>query len=184
MIFQLHNYQITQSLPFSGFHQLFDFAFHQVALQGADVADVELAIEMIGFVKEGPGEEFLSGFFEDVTVNVLGADRDLVRARDVFAELRNAEASLALSVLAFGVNDFWVDQDQFGFGILFEGDVDYGDAASDADLRCRKADPVGFVHGLEHIFDQLLKFLIEDGDFLGGTFEDRVAELYDGIDHQ
>ena len=95
------NYKITQllnSLPFSGFHQLADFAFHQVAFQGADVADVELAVQVIGFVEEGAGEQFFSGLFEDFAVNILGADRDFVGAGDVFAEVGDAEAAFALGV--------------------------------------------------------------------------------------
>src|SRR5262249_34189994 len=123
---------------------------------------------MIGFVEKGAGQKFFSGFLVDVSVNILGTDRNLVRARDVFAEVGNAKASLALSVLAFGMNNFRIDQNEFGFGILFEAHVDYGDTASDADLRGGKADPVGFVHGLEHIFDQLPSSLSKTLTFSAG----------------
>ena len=44
---------MTQFLPFSRFHQLADLALHQVAFEAADVVDVKLAIQVIGFVKEG-----------------------------------------------------------------------------------------------------------------------------------
>src|SRR5204862_786341 len=42
--------------PFPSFHQLFDFAFDQVTLERADVADVQLAIQVVGFVEEGTGK--------------------------------------------------------------------------------------------------------------------------------
>jgi hypothetical protein len=51
-ITKLHNYQI---LPISGFLEFADFAFYEVALQGANVTDVELAVQVIGFVEEGAG---------------------------------------------------------------------------------------------------------------------------------
>jgi hypothetical protein len=54
-ITQFPNYSITKSLPFSGFLEFADFAFHQVAFQGAYVADVELAVQVIGLVEEGAG---------------------------------------------------------------------------------------------------------------------------------
>ena len=74
------------------------------------MADVELAVQVIGFVKEGAGQQFFSGFFEDFAVNILGADGDFVRAGDVFAEIGDAQASFALGVLAFCVNDFGIDR--------------------------------------------------------------------------
>ena len=74
------NYTITQSLPFSGFDQLADLALHQVALERADMADVELAVEVIGFMQEGAGQQFFSGFFENVPVHVLGTNGDLIGA--------------------------------------------------------------------------------------------------------
>ena len=43
-------------LPLSRLHQLADLALDQVALQRADVADVELAMQMLGFMKEGSGK--------------------------------------------------------------------------------------------------------------------------------
>jgi hypothetical protein len=46
---------LAQFLPFSGFLEFADFAFHQVAFQGAYVADVELAVQVIGLVEEGAG---------------------------------------------------------------------------------------------------------------------------------
>src|ERR1017187_2054344 len=167
--FQSLNHSIThqsssQFLPFSGFHQFADFAFHQVALEGADVADVELAVEVIGLVQEGTGQEFFPGFFIELAVNVLGANRDFVGTRYVLAKIGDAEASFALGVAALRVNNFGIDEDEFGAGIFLEGNVDDGDTAADADLRGGQSDAMGGVHRLEHVFDELLQLFVEDSD--------------------
>src|SRR6202167_3053999 len=39
---------IMAALPFALLHKLANLAFHQIALQPTDVADVQLAVEMIG----------------------------------------------------------------------------------------------------------------------------------------
>src|SRR4051794_40643347 len=97
-----------RALPFSGFHQLLDLALHEIAFERADVTDVELAIEMIGFVKECAREQFFTGLLEELAFRVLSADGDLFRASHVLAEIRNAEAAFTLGVLAFGANDFGI----------------------------------------------------------------------------
>ena len=74
---------------------------------------------------------------------------------------------------ALGVDDFGIDQDEFRLGIFFEGYVDDGNAAADADLRGGEADTVGDVHGLEHVFDEFLEFVVEDGDSFGAVFRER-----------
>ncbi len=175
--------RLLKLLPFSGFDQLANLAPDEIALQGADVADVELAIEMVGFVLKGPGQEFFASLFEDISFRVLGADGDGFRTRYVFAEVGDAEAAFALGMFAGGVDDFRVDEDQLGVGIFFEGDVDHGDAPGDADLRSGEADAVRGVHRLEHIVEQGLQLCIEDGDLFGRLLQHRVAELNDGIDH-
>jgi hypothetical protein len=87
-------------------------------------------------------------------------------------------------MFAFGMNDFRIDEDEFGVGIFLEGDVDDSNAASNADLRGGKSDSVGSVHGLEHVRDELLQFFVEDGYGLRRLFENWIAEFYDGINHQ
>src|SRR5579864_763825 len=181
---QCLNDSMTNCLPFSGFHQFADFALHQVALQPTEMTDIELAVEVIGFVKKGASQEFLTRFLVKLTIDVLSANRDLIWPRYIFTEVRNAQTSFALSVFAFGMNNLRVDQDQFGVRILFEGYVDDRDAAADTNLRRRETHAVGFVHRFKHIVDELLEFAIEGGYFLCGLLKNRVAEFYDRIDHQ
>src|SRR5579871_110063 len=169
--------------PLTSLHQLTDPALHQVAFKSAEVTDVKLAVQVIGLVEKRTGEQFLTGLFEGLAIEVLSADSDFVGPGNVLAKIRDAEAAFALRVLAFGVDDFRVDEDKFGIGVFFERDIDDGDAAADADLRRGEADAVGSIHRLEHVVDKLAEIFVEDGDGLGGFLEDRVAELYDGIDH-
>ena len=51
---------IMAALPFALLHQLADLALHQVALQRADVADVELAVEVVGFVQQRARQQFFA----------------------------------------------------------------------------------------------------------------------------
>ena len=177
-------YKPWSFLPFSGFHHFADFALDQIAFQAAEVADVEFAVQMIGLVQEGAGEQFFAGLFEQFSVHVLGANGHFVRARYVLAELWNAQAAFVLDVLALGVNDFGIDENELGVGIFFESYIDDGDAPRNADLRGGQADALGGVHGLEHVVDELLQFFVEGRDFFRGLFEDRIAVLNDGMDHQ
>src|SRR5450755_5192599 len=50
---------ITAALPFAQFNELADLALHQVALERADVADVELPVEVIGLVQQRARQQLL-----------------------------------------------------------------------------------------------------------------------------
>ena len=106
-----------------------------------------------------------------------------MRATHIFAEVGDAETAFTLRVAAFLVNNLRVDEDDLAVRIFFEGDVNHGDAARDADLRRCQTHAASGVHRLEHVLDKLLQFFIEDRDFLGRLLEDWISELYDGIDH-
>jgi len=147
------------------------------------VADVELAVEVIGFVLKSTGQQIIAGLFEDLPGQILGADGDHFGAIYVFAELWDAEAAFALRVAAFLVDNFGINEDYFRVGVLLEGDVHDGDAARDADLRRRQAHTASGIHRLEHVIDEQFQFSVKDRNFLGRLLEDRISELYDGIDH-
>src|SRR5271168_3998529 len=102
----------TEPLPLAGLHQFTDFALKQVALQRADVADVQFAIKVIGFMQKGARQQFLAGFFIPLSSLVLRPDSYSVRPRDLFAKIGNAEATFASGLLAFLVNDFRISQDE------------------------------------------------------------------------
>ena len=77
-ISKFNNYSIP--LPLSRFHQLADLALHEVSLERADVADVEFAIQMIGFVQKSAGQQIVAGLFEPLPIHILRPDSHFSRA--------------------------------------------------------------------------------------------------------
>src|SRR5581483_7375281 len=114
---------------------------------------------------------------------VLGAHRDLARARYRLAEFGDAEAALILAVPSFDVDDLRVHQNEFRVGILFEGDVDDRQPLRNADLGGRQANTVGGIHRLEHVFHQLFQVTVEITDGSSRFLKYRVAKLNDRINH-
>src|SRR6266850_6019522 len=51
-------------LPFSRFHQLLDPPLDQVALERADVRNIEFAVQMIGFVQKRACQQVFAGMLE------------------------------------------------------------------------------------------------------------------------
>src|ERR1041385_6238325 len=56
--------RFTALFPFAGAHELPDLALDQVALQRADVADEQLAMQMIVFMQKGAGQQSFAGVLE------------------------------------------------------------------------------------------------------------------------
>ena len=98
-------YLATDCLPLPGFYEFLDLTLHQVALQSADVADVELSVEVISFVKKGAGKKLLAGFFKPFAVDVLRTNRYFLTARHLFAKLWNREATFTSSLTALDMLD-------------------------------------------------------------------------------
>src|ERR1019366_2289413 len=105
---QSHNRSISRSLPLSRLHQLADLALHQVAFQRTDVADIELAIQVIGFMQKCPRQQLFASFLVPLAVHILGADGHVFRPRHLFTEFRNTQAAFAATLPAFLANDLWV----------------------------------------------------------------------------
>src|SRR5271165_164665 len=174
---------IMTGSPFAGFHQLANLALHDVALEGADVTDVELSVEVVGLVQKGARKEFLTCYFEGLAFQVLGTGSDFARSGDFLAKLRQAQAAFIGGDAPFNMDDFRIDQHDLGFGVFLESDIDDRDALADADLGSGEADAVSGVHALEHVVGQLAQFVIELGNGDGRLLQDRVTVFDDGIDH-
>ena len=138
---------------------------------------------MIGFVEKGARQQLFSRLLVELAIHILSANGNFARARDVLAKFGNAQAAFVLRVTAFGVDDLGIRQHQLGFRIFFEGHVDDRQALGDADLRRSQADAVRGVHRLEHVVDEFLQFVVEDGHRLGALLQHRIAKFYDGVDH-
>src|SRR5262249_45631764 len=56
------------SLPLASLYQLLNFALDQISLQGAEMADVQLAIQMICFMQKRARQELFPGLFVEFAV--------------------------------------------------------------------------------------------------------------------
>src|SRR5438128_12700648 len=143
---QCFNYSTIQSLPLSCLNQFANLALHQIALKNAEMTDVELAVQVIGFVEKSAGEQVVADFLKPISVRVLSAHRSLAGTRDRFAKFGDAEAPLILCVLSFSVNDLGIHQDQLRLGILFESYIDDCQPLGNTDLRRCQADSMSRIH--------------------------------------
>src|SRR5579863_968937 len=98
------------NLPLPSLDQLADLALDQIAFQRADMADVELAVQMFGFMQKSSGKQFLSGFLIPFSVHILGTNRHLAGPGHRLAKFGNAEAAFRLSVFTFCMKDLWIRQ--------------------------------------------------------------------------
>src|SRR5579864_3875963 len=89
------------SCPLAGAHQLFDFALDQVTLERAHVADKKPAVQVVDLMQESTGEQVVARFFKPVPFHILRADSNNIGARDVLAEVGQAEAAFLAVLLAF-----------------------------------------------------------------------------------
>src|SRR6266404_4754068 len=117
--------------------------------------DEEDAVEVIDFMAEGASQEIFAADFESFAFGVLRFYSDKLGAQDVAAETWNGEAAFLFALFAFSVNDLGIGEYDFCFGIFSTGYIDHGQAQVQADLRGSESDPLGSVHGGEHIFGEL-----------------------------
>src|SRR5947207_8661626 len=94
--------------PVTGFDQLADLAADQVALEGADVGNIETAVEMIDLMHECASEKLFAGLLERLALGILRPDGYLHRARHLFAEAGQAQAAFLALLHALLVNNLRV----------------------------------------------------------------------------
>src|ERR1019366_5086637 len=174
---------IMGALPFALLDQLADLAFHNVSLQSADVADIELAVEMVGFVHQRARQQFFSAYLDGFTFHILRARGNRAWPRHLLAEFGQTQTALVGSETPFSVDDLGVDQHDLGAGIFLEADINHRNALADADLRRRQTDAMGGVHALKHVFDKLAQRVVEYGDGGCRFLQYRVPEFHDCVNH-
>jgi hypothetical protein len=99
------------------------------------VGDVEPAVEVIGLVQKGAGQQVLAGQFEGFALGVARTDGDAPGAFDILTEARDAQAALFDVLGSLAANDLRIDEDELLGSVLARGGIDDGDTPSDADLR-------------------------------------------------
>src|SRR5882762_1175279 len=169
--------------PLASLHQLSDLALHQIPFQCADVADVEFAVQVVGSVTEGTGQQLFARMLEEFACCILRAYRDLLGTGYVLAKFRNAETAFILRDAAFGMNDLRVDENKLLLRVLLKSYINDRNAAGDADLRRRQADAVRSVHGFKHVVEQLTQRSVKFRYRRGFLIKHRVAKLHYGMNH-
>lgn len=157
--------------------------------------DEEGAVEVVDFVLDAAGEEFVAEEGVGLGVEVLVGDFDGVGAGDVAADVGEGEAAfLDDVVVGFEDGDFGVDENEGHEEVEGEGAVveeplgvfgeffDFDDAELDglADLLGGEADAAGGVHGFEHVGGELFEGGGEFGDVGAFLAEDGVVVVADG----
>src|SRR5258708_6285968 len=107
--------------PFAGFHQFPDFAANQIALQSADVRNIQTAVQVIDLMRERPRQQFLSGSLERFALNILRTHANRLRAGHLFPKTWNAEAPFFTGLRAFAMNNLGIQQDNFLFRVFAYG---------------------------------------------------------------
>src|ERR1035438_4764584 len=101
-----------QSAPVPGALQLLDLALHQVALERADVGDVQLPVEVIGFVQERARQQIFGGLLEHLAPRVPSPYSDAAAPLHLLPESGDAQTAFFALLLAIDLHDHGVDQHQ------------------------------------------------------------------------
>src|SRR5208337_3777573 len=174
---------IMAALPFALLYQLADLTLHHVALQRADVVDVQLPIEVVGLMHQGTRQQVLSAHFKCLAFEVLRARSDVSRPRHLLAKFRQAEAAFVGGESPFSMDNLGIHEHDLGLGIFLECDINDSNALADPDLRRSQTDTVRGVHAFKHVIDELAQLVVEDCDGGSRLLQDWIAEFHDGMDH-
>ena len=120
------------------------------------IRDRQHPVQVVEFVADAAGEEVLPLLFQHLAGAVLVADLHLVGAGDKAELPREGEAALHRLLLPLAGEDLGVDQLHRPLP-----NVDDNHPAQKPHLGGGQADPVGLVHGLDHVLHQLGQFLVK-----------------------
>src|SRR5579859_2219039 len=102
---------------------------------------------------EDTSKPAFSGHTLGLATYILPLDHNFGGASNILADItRNAQAALAAQLLTLGLDNLRVEEGHLTILILGDEDADglrY--------LWCGQANPIGGVHSLKHIIDQLLQ---------------------------
>lgn len=150
-----------------------------LTLFGLHAIEHENPVQMIEFVLEESGLEFVGLERNVVAVDVDPGHEHSLRPHHLDVETRDAETTFLVRPLAIGFGDHRIEDD-LGFTL----DVPDEDLTLDTHLRSGETDSrLGFVQGVEHLLDDPHHFAVDVGDLgrLGGQY--RVAECPDFVRH-
>jgi 16S rRNA (guanine1207-N2)-methyltransferase len=136
----------------------------------------QLAVQVVEFVLEQAGEEFVGLDRHFVAVDVDADDMDLLRPHDLERHVGHGEAPFLVFPLTGGFDDLRIDE---YLRIVVE--VVHEEALLDPDLGCGQAKPGRVVHRHEHVVGDALEAAIDLGDLGRALAEHRVTDESDGV---
>ena len=156
----------------------FQLLLDPVALEGRQIIDEQLAVEVIAFVLNAHRQQAFGNQLEGLAVTVEGLDFDFLRAIDVFVEARHRQAAF-LILLNFVGQGLELGVDKHQRFILVFGQVHHHQALVYIHLGGRQADAGGVVHGCKHIVDQLAQLVVDLLHRFGDGTQARIGKFED-----
>ena len=111
---------------------------------------------MVCFVQNGTGKQLFRFIFAQVPLAVVCAHAHIIWAYDITFFARERKAAFKAALLTGSFKDFRIDQLNKPISA-----VDHNCAAQNANLRCRKANAFGIIHGFRHVVQQCAKARIK-----------------------
>ncbi|MNO88576.1 hypothetical protein D3C76_800310 [compost metagenome] len=121
-------------------------------------------------------EQTFGNFLERFAVAVQRLDLHLLRAVDVLVEAGHRQAAFLVLIHLFGQR-FELGVDEHPRLGLVLGQIHDDDALVHVHLGGGQADAGGFVHGFEHVVDQLAHGVIDHLDRFGDRAQARIGEF-------
>ena len=112
-------------------------------------------MEMVDLVLQRTRQQFFTFNFEGVTLRVLCPHLDPTRSLHLLPYLRQAQATLFFILLTEPVRDDGINQHNLVVRVLAKAEINHCDLLRDPNLWRRQPNPLGGVHALEHVFDEL-----------------------------
>src|SRR5271170_1341254 len=172
----------TGKLPLAFFPQLLDFAPDQIALQHAQMLQEKNSVQVIDFMAERARQEIFAANLERLALEVLRSHGDELRTNNVSTKPWNRKAAFLFADFPFGMDNFWIDQNDLCFRIFAVRNSDHRHPDALANLRRGQADALRGVHRSKHILGKLFELRVKLLDGGPGLFENRIAILHDRID--
>ncbi|MPL60715.1 hypothetical protein SDC9_06276 [bioreactor metagenome] len=157
--------------------QLFHLAGDHLPLQGPEVVDEELAVEVVVLVLGAGRPEPVELLLVDLPVETEPAHPHLARAGHLGVLVGDREAAFLVDVGLFrGPGDFGVEHHhRCGGGRLVLDAIHHEEALEHADLRRGKADARGFIHCGKHVIGKFADLVVDGDDGVAMLLEPGVG---------
>src|ERR1700722_5482790 len=139
------------------------------------------AVQMIDLVAESPRQQIFSANLKRLALGVLRFHCHKLRPHHIAAKSRNRKTTLFLSLFAFRMNNFRIDQYNFSFRIFSRGHIHYRQSQIFSDLRSSQPHALRRIHRREHVLGQFFELWPKLRNHTRRLFKNRIAVFNNGI---